>query len=205
MQRLVVAKFAWHDCHFIQLCKIQHKVLSWIRARSTKETKLISVFYSVSCFSFTHNSSFVFPTKCQFCSLSIHIPVFSCLFVCLQYLCRRLLQKTKNIVKKKKHPTQKLFLRAVYIPLSFLLKTLAKYWLNFLTLGDAVAVFQKVGFWDICSQWHMPGLLLLVSPNAFPASIPGGVWSEQDAIFKWLSCDVEDCLAIRLISDHHCD
>lgn len=42
-------------------------------------------------------------------------------------------------------------------------------------VGDMVAVIQKVGLCDICSQWHMPGLLLPVSPNAFPALLPDGM------------------------------
>lgn len=52
--------------------------------------------------------------------------------------------QTKNIVKKK-NPYTETFLKVVYIPSQLLLNT-AKYWLNFLTLGDAVAVFQKVDF-----------------------------------------------------------
>lgn len=52
--------------------------------------------------------------------------------------------QTKNIVKKK-NPYTETFFKVVYIPSQLLLNT-AKYWLNFLTLGDAVAVFQKVDF-----------------------------------------------------------
>lgn len=49
----------------------------------------------------------------------------------------------------------------------------------------------------------MPGLLLLVSPNAFPAFLPGGVRGGEDTIFTRNSNHVKALADTRLISDRH--
>lgn len=74
---------------------------------------------------------------------------------------------------------------------------------NFLLVGDMVAGIQKVGLWDICSQWHMPGLLLPVSPTAFPASLPASVWGGKNSL-QTMSGNVRLWLEAR-VCENGCD
>lgn len=41
-----------------------------------------------------------------------------------------------------------------------------------LWVNDLVALIQKMGFWDICSWWRMPGLLHKVLANVIAVCLP---------------------------------
>lgn len=73
-------------------------------------------------------------------------------------------------------------------------------------MNDLVALIQKMGFWDICSQWHMPGLLHQVLANAFTASLPVAERVAKDTQFpNGSEADVKGMCKTWLISEHRID